>query len=206
MDVADQTQESVSQPQQVVETGMDAAQTGETVLQSPEFGSVEEAFLALEAPLLAYALRLLREPAMAQDIVQEAFVRLHADFAAVREPRRWLYRTVHNLALNQQRRDSKVVPLHPAEDDSGTPDLDLSDAQPLPDEQIARLESVGFVRLSLNALDDRSRELVRLKFTDGLSYKEISARTGLTVGHVGYLLHHALKTIEAELAKNGVIS
>ena len=62
------------------------------------------------------------------------------------------------------------------------------------------------MRLSLGALDERSRELVRLKFDDELSYKEMSTRTGLTVSNIGYLLHHALKSIEAELAKSGVIS
>ena len=61
------------------------------------------------------------------------------------------------------------------------------------------------MRLSLETLDDRSRELIRLKFHEGLSYKEMSARTGLKVGHVGYLLHHALKGIADELAKNGVV-
>ena len=74
------------------------------------------------------------------------------------------------------------------------------------DGQIARWEGIGLVRLSLEALDDRSRELVRLKFNENLSYKEISARTGLKSGHVGYLLHHALKRIADELAKNGMIS
>jgi len=54
-------------------------------------------------------------------------------------------------------------------------------------------------------LDDRSRELVRLKFTEELSYKEIGARTGLSVGNVGFILHHALKAIAEELAKNGVV-
>ena len=39
--------------------------------------------------------------------------------------------------------------------------------------------------MSLAALDERSRELVRLKFDEDLSYKEISERTGLSVGHVG---------------------
>jgi hypothetical protein len=34
----------------------------------------------------------------------------------------------------------------------------------------------------------------------------MSTRTGLTVSNIGYLLHHALKSIEAELAKSGVIS
>jgi RNA polymerase sigma-70 factor (ECF subfamily) len=75
----------------------------------------------------------------------------------------------------------------------------------LPDEQIARLEGIGLVRLGLEVLDERSREVLRLKFTENLSYKEISARTGLKIGHVGYLLHHALKTMAEELSKNGVV-
>jgi len=60
------------------------------------------------------------------------------------------------------------------------------------------------VRLSVETLDERSRELIRLKFHEGLSYKEISNRTGLTTGNVGYLLHHAIKAIGEELAKNGI--
>ena len=75
----------------------------------------------------------------------------------------------------------------------------------LPDEQIVRLEGIGLVRLGLKALDARSREVVRLKFTENLSYKEISVRTGLKIGHVGYLLHHALKAMAEELSKNGVV-
>jgi RNA polymerase sigma-70 factor (ECF subfamily) len=53
-------------------------------------------------------------------------------------------------------------------------------------------------------MDERSRELIRLRFNEDLSYKDISARTGLTVGHVGYLLHHALKAMAVELDKVGV--
>ena len=75
----------------------------------------------------------------------------------------------------------------------------------MPDEQIARWEGIGQVRLSLLTLDERSRELIRLKFIEELSYKEIGERTGLKPGHVGYLLHHAVKAIAAELAKTGVV-
>jgi RNA polymerase sigma-70 factor (ECF subfamily) len=75
----------------------------------------------------------------------------------------------------------------------------------LPDEQIARLEGIGLVRLSLETLDARNQQLIRLKFIEDLSYQEISERTGLKTGHVGYLLHHALKAIAAELAKTGVV-
>ncbi len=162
-------------------------------------------FAALESPLLSYALRMAGDRTVAEDIVQEAFMRLHAQFEEVREPRRWLYRTVHNLALNQRRAAKKIVPLHPTEGGEDEAPGDTTDTQPLPDEQIVRLEGIGLVRLSLATLDDRSRELVKLKFNDELSYKEISAKMGITVGHVGYLLHHALKTIADELKKNGVV-
>lgn len=176
---------------------------------APRFERIEELFQALESPLLSYGMRLTRDRAAAEDIVQEAFMKLHAQFGQVQEPRRWLYRTVHNLALNHQRSAGRAVPLvtgSPQEGERGGERIrDTADPQPLPDEQIVRLEGIGLVRLTLETLDERSRELVRLKFNDDLSYKEISARTGLTVGHVGYLLHHALKAMAVELAKIGVM-
>src|ERR1043165_8078868 len=81
----------------------------ETEAARPE--SIEELFAALESPLLAYADRLLGPCALAEDVVQEAFMKLHAQFNEVREPRRWLFRTVHNLALNHRRAATKVVPM-----------------------------------------------------------------------------------------------
>jgi RNA polymerase sigma-70 factor (ECF subfamily) len=170
---------------------------------------IEKLFEALESPLLCYALRLLKDRTQAEDTVQEAFMRLHAQFSEVEAPRRWLYRTVHNLALNHRRASQRVVPFPspPQAQTTGTPPpaAEPPDPQPLPDEQIVRWEGIGLVRLSLETLDDRSREIVHLKFHEDLSYKEISARTGLTVGHVGYLLHHALKAMAGELAKIGVV-
>ena len=182
---------------------MAVSQPDEASAQSPE--TIEELFAALESPLLSYALRLIGARDVAEDLVQEAFMKLHAQFAEVREPRRWLYRTVHNLALNQRRDSAKIIHLQPQREESDASAADTADPQPLPDEQIVRLEGIGLVRLSLETLDDRSRELIRLKFTEDLSYKEISERTGLKTGHVGYLLHHALKLIADELAKSGVV-
>jgi RNA polymerase sigma factor (sigma-70 family) len=184
---------------------MAVARSDETSAESPGFETMEELFHALESPLLSYALRLLKDPAMAEDMVQEAFMKLHAQFDQVREPRRWLYRTVHNQALNLQRRSRRIVPLEQPVADGEYAAVEAADSQPLPDEQIARWEGIGLVRLSLETLDDRSRELIRLKFNEELSYKEMSERTGLTVGHVGYLLHHALKAVADELAKTGVV-
>jgi RNA polymerase sigma-70 factor (ECF subfamily) len=175
----------------------------EASAESPGWETIEELFTVLEAPLLGYALRYTGEIGLAEDVVQEAFMKLHAQFGSVEKPRQWLYRTVHNLALNQRRAMGKTVSLEETLD--GAPAADPIDNTLLPDEQIIRLEGIGLVRISLAALDDRSRELVRLKFTEDLSYKDIAARTGLTATTVGYILHHALKTIATELARTGVV-
>jgi len=181
---------------------MQSRKAGET---SPARETIEELFAALESPLLSYSLRLAGDLSVAEDIVQEAFMKLHAQFDEVREPRRWLYRTAHNLALNHRRDAGKIIPLDVKSED-GAATNDTNDPQPPPDEQIAHLEGIGLVRLSLETLDERSRELIQLKFTENLSYKEISVRTGLKTGHIGYLLHHALKTMAGELARNGILS
>jgi RNA polymerase sigma-70 factor (ECF subfamily) len=176
-----------------------------TSAEPPGWETIEELFAALESPLLGYALRYTGELALAEDVVQEAFMKLHAQFASVEKPRPWLYRTVHNLALNQRRAAGKTVSLDQASEEENSAAADTADPALPPDEQIIRLEGIGLVRISLEALDERSRELVRLKFNEELSYKDIAARTGLTTGNVGFILHHALKTIANELAKTGAV-
>jgi RNA polymerase sigma-70 factor (ECF subfamily) len=179
----------------------------EASAESPGRETIEELFAALESPLLGYALRCAGELSTAEDVVQEAFMKLHAQFEQVDKPRQWLYRTVHNLALNRRRGARKTVPLDPTvETEHANPAVsEPTDPALPPDEQMLRLEGIGLVRIGLETLDARSRELVRLKFHDDLSYKEIAGRTGLTVGNVGFILHHALKTLAAELAKTGVV-
>ena len=177
----------------------------ETSADPPGWETIEELFAALESPLLGYALRYTGDRAVAEDVVQEAFMKLHAQFETVEQPRQWLYRTVHNLALNTRRSANKTVSLDQISEDGDTPVADPADPALLPDEQIIRLEGIGLVRISLAALDARSRELIRLKFNEELSYKAIAAQTGLTTGNVGFILHHALKTIAIELAKTGVL-
>lgn len=181
---------------------------GEAGAAAPGAGcTLEVLFTALEGPLLSYALRFSKDREMAEDLVQEAFLRLQGRREEVREPRSWLYRTVHNLALNELRSGGRVVRLGGASEDDGCAGIEdeAVDGQPLPDEQLARWEGIGLVRIGLQSLDDRSREVVRLKFQENLSYKEIGVRTGLTTGYVGYLLHHALKSLASELSKAGLL-
>ena len=86
-------------------------------------------------------------------------------------------------------------------------DLAFADSAPLPDAEVERLEAAGLARLvfdRLRRLDPRAGEIVRLKFYEELSYKEIAERTGLNVGHVGYILHHALKNLATEISRSGL--
>jgi RNA polymerase sigma factor (sigma-70 family) len=184
---------------------MAVMRTDETSAESPGWETIEELFTVLEAPLLGYALRYTGDLGLAEDVVQEAFMKLHAQFDSVDKPRPWLYRTVHNLALNQRRTANKTTSLDQTPANESSPLADARDPGLLPDEQIIRLEGIGLVRISLAALDDRSRELIRLKFTENLSYKDIAEKMGLTPTNVGYILHHALKTIAEELAGTGVV-
>jgi RNA polymerase sigma-70 factor (ECF subfamily) len=180
---------------------MNAADAGK---QTAPHESIESLYAALESALLLYALRFVKQNESAQDIVQEAFMKLHAEFSSVKQPQAWLYRTVHNLSLNHLRAGSKVVALP---EDRGNGDggpVELADAQPMPDEYLARMEAIGQTRLCLDELSPRSRELIRLKFEEGLSYKQISERTQLSMSNVGFLLHHALKDLNAALRRTGV--
>lgn len=160
-----------------------------------------ELFATLETPLLNYASSLVQKPDIAQDLVQDAFLRLHKRLDEVREPKAWLYRTVHNLAMSHHRKHSRVISMD-FEDADGFAEPVDDDA--LPDARLERMEAVGMAMLCLDRLKENARELIQLKFVENLSYKEIAERTGLSVGNVGYKLHHAIKFLAGELKKEGV--
>jgi RNA polymerase sigma factor (sigma-70 family) len=165
---------------------------------------LEALFESLESPLLAYAYRLTQSIETSQDLVQESFMKLQRHFKHVKTPKPWLYRTIHNLAVNQHRKANRTFSI----EQTKAPDIIISaaskDPELPPDESIVHQEALGLVRLSLKALDARSQKLVYLKFEKDMSYREIAKETGLSVSNVGYVLHHAIKSLALELKKIGV--
>lgn len=152
-------------------------------------------FEAEESGLLRYAIGLVGERMVAEELVQETFLRLHKIWGDVENPRGWLYRSLRNLSLNHLRD-------HPKQDA-------LSDDAPqaesiLPVETLGRNEAIGMVRLLLAEMPPADRSLVLLKYHDDLRYEEISQRTGLSVSNVGYRLHHVLKTLADSLRHAGI--
>ena len=164
--------------------------------------SIEGLFAALEEPLLRYAWRFLQDSGAAQDVVQDAFMKLHDQFDTVKTPKSWLFRTVHNMSLNHLRRGKKIVPIDFGEEEHEQ--ISVVDSEPMPDEYIERMEAIGQTRLCISELDERSRELIRLKFDENLSYKEMAERMNISVGNVGYILSTTLKQIANDLQQAGV--
>ena len=76
--------------------------------------------------------------------------------------------------------------------------------QEAPDDVLGRLEATGLMHLYIAELKERDRLLIRLKYIDGLSYKEISERTEMSVGNIGYRLHHILKDLAESMRRAGV--
>jgi len=151
-----------------------------------------------ESALLRYAYGYTKRREVAEEIVQEAFLKLHKHWEDVEQPRPWLYKAVRNIAINglrKSKRESLTDGEEWVEDENG-------DDQP--DEQINRLEAVQTMRLLMDDLTQKDRELVKLRFEEDMSYSLISEKLEIGVGNVGYRLHHIMKTLAEGLKRKGV--
>lgn len=71
---------------------------------------------------------------------------------------------------------------------------------PPPSAAVEREEAEGEMLRALSHLPDKQREVIRLKFQDAMSYKEISQVTGLSVSNVGFLIHTAIRSLRKRIA------
>lgn len=130
----------------------------------------------------------------AQELVQEAFLRFWKEQpqGELRALAGWLFTVCRNLAVDHCRKDSRLaqVPTEVLAEQyqSSVPGaLEALEAN----EERWRLSD------ALARLKPKHQEVLRLRIQSGLSYREISAATGLTVSNVGYLLHEALEELQA---------
>ena len=71
----------------------------------------------------------------------------------------------------------------------------------LPALVVERRDSAGQILEYLERLPASQQEVIRLKFQNGLSYREIATVTGHSVSHVGVLIHNGLKTLRMRLCR-----
>ena len=155
-----------------------------------------------QSALLRYASRFLNNSDVAQDVVQEAFIKLWKAWSSgLRETEKtesWLYRVTHNLAIDHIRQEGRLRKLH---EEHG--DMDLH--APTAAMSMSADERQAMVLRSLHRLDDAEREVLVLRLQEGRSYKEISAITNRSEGNVGCLLHHAVKKLAKIMQKQGMV-
>ncbi|MEP4049435.1 MAG: sigma-70 family RNA polymerase sigma factor, partial [Luteolibacter sp.] len=160
--------------------------------------TLRQVFDAEESPLLRYAHGLTAQRETAEDIVQEAFLRLHSHWHEVDSPRPWLFRCVRNLALNHLRHNKQNTSLETSPEwEAEAPD---------PEATLGKLETIGTLQLLISELPEPDRTLVSLKYLSNLRYEEIATQTNLSVSNVGYKLHHCLKSLATSLRHLGIES
>ena len=144
-----------------------------------------------EGPLLRYAVRLTGNLERARDVVQDTFLRLcreHPERLKSHLPA-WLFTVCRNRALDLLRKEGRTTALT---------DADLAahpSAEPSPANVAADREAEADVFRALGDLPANQQEVIRLKFQNGFSYREISSVTKLTETNIGFLIHTGLKTM-----------
>jgi RNA polymerase sigma-70 factor (ECF subfamily) len=149
--------------------------------------------LALVDSLYRTALRLTRNPADAEDLVQDTY--LKAFRAADRfEPgtnlRAWLFTILHNTARNRARdraRDNVVVDSEAAEDAAdlvGGPARQGAGGEDTPESQLLRDTLTPELQTALDALPDAFRQAVWLRDVEEFSYAEIAGMLSIPAGTV----------------------
>lgn len=153
---------------------------------------IADALATHERALTIYAARLVGEPERARDVVQETFLRLwQADRAEVDgHLAAWLFTVCRHRAFDVSKKERRMLPV---------PNPEPSGVVATPFDALSRDQDRGRALQAMEALPERQRELLRLKFQAGLSYREIAGVTGLSVTNVGYLLHTALKAVRTQL-------
>ncbi len=159
-------------------------------------GFLERTFAEQQAPLTRYAARLLGDPDRARDVVQDAFVKLMAQPPAAVEGHavEWLFTVCRNGALDVLRKENRMRRFEEGELERA-PAVDGR-----PGRTLEASETHASVLRLIDRLPPNQQEVVRLKFQNGFSYKEISGITALSVTNVGFLIHTAVSRLRREFA------
>ncbi|MEL6769623.1 MAG: sigma-70 family RNA polymerase sigma factor [Bacteroidota bacterium] len=161
----------------------------------------EAFFRATHGGLTRFADSLVRDSAVAADLVQEAYARLwerRADLDPTRSIKALVYRTVRNLAYNRAR-DRRTRADLLAEHTAGTPLATGVSAAPLPDAEAEAKALDARLQAWIADLPDRQREALTLSRFDGLSHAEIADVMGVSPRTVNNHLVQALRTLRDRL-------
>ncbi len=164
--------------------------------QHSDAGSLETLVQRYHAPLLAHLYRALTDTHLAEDLVQETFIRLIRDAQSYHYPRPfrpWLYAIAHHLASNYRTsayaRRVELRAEMPA----------MQAREPGPAEWFDRWERHHNLRKALAHLNVEQREVLSLRFGQELSIQETSAILSIPPGTVKSRTFTALRLLRSSL-------
>ena len=168
---------------------------------------ISDAINEYENALVRYALHFTLDGERARDIVQDTFLQLCKQSPEKRDReirpilKNWLFKVCRNRAIDVGRKEKrmKVKPSDELADDVAHANREKTSGMS-PDSGMMAEENAHSLSSQIGKLPDKQQEVLKLKYHGGLSYKEIAEVTGLTISHVGNLLHRAIASLRQKIA------
>lgn len=165
-----------------------------------------------QSSLLQYATYLLgNKNDEAQDVVQEAFLRLDQHMqkegkdADIKNLKSWLFRVTHNLAMDHGRKRARQNKLkEKAMNDPVAQKQALGNLHTKGNSYMKE-ETYALAMHELNELPHEQKTVLLLKLIEGATLREISETTGLKIGTVHYRLQQGLSTLSTKLKEIGAV-
>jgi RNA polymerase sigma-70 factor (ECF subfamily) len=176
-----------------------------------------------DASMLAVARGYVRSRAVAEEVVQEAWVGVLKGldrFEGRSSLRTWVLRIVANTARTRATREARVVPMSSIQPDAAEPTVDPdrfrgpsdpfpghwwtypTDWRTLPETQLASQETIDVVKEAIEGLPDMQRTVITLRDVLGCDSDEVCESLGITEGNQRVLLHRARGRVRAALERH----
>lgn len=161
-----------------------------------------------ERPVFSLVVRMVKDPAVAEELAQEAFLKAFRSLDSYEPGRKfssWLFKIAHNTTLDHlRRRQLDTVPLEAESDDDRGFGERLPDATArTPEAEAERSDLARALEAAVRRLRPEYREVVLLRFHEGLAYQEIGEVMDLPLGTVKTYIFRARKELAEILAEMG---
>jgi RNA polymerase sigma-70 factor, ECF subfamily len=163
-----------------------------------------------ERPVYNLVVRLVQDPALAEDLTQDVFLKMFRGLAQYDASLRfssWLFRIAHNTAIDhlRQRRLLLATPRLDEDGDFIDPLDQLPDLRgDSPEQAATRRQMAAVIDRAIDTLRPEYRAVVVLRHHEDLDYEEIAEVMGLPLGTVKTYLHRARKELAARLREAGL--